>query len=148
MRPTLALCLALPLVALGCGSTPTGLEADVPGSTWTVERVVTGNGEVLRGEGQVTFGSSGSLSVSSCNVCNGTYAVSGDQLEVAEPLACTRRRCGPGELELEDFFAGLLTLRRDGLYLVVEPDPLAGGPQVLLLPAPGASPGGAASGAR
>ena len=146
----LLLALALPLALFGCSGPPTGLAADLPGSTWTVERVVTGDGEILRGEGQVTFGATGSLSVSSCNVCNGTYAVRGDALEVREPLACTRRGCPPDALELEQFFAGSLTMRRDGLYLVVEPDPLGDGPQVLLLPAPRArlAPGAEASGGR
>ena len=83
------------------------------------------------------FGATGGFSVSSCNVCNGTYRVLGDRLEIAGPLACTRRGCAPGELELEDFFAGALTIRRDGIYLVVEPRPLNGGPQVLLLPSDG-----------
>lgn len=146
MRTLLA--LVLPLIAFGCAGPPTGVAADLPGSTWTVERVVVGDGEILRGDGQVTFGASGSLSVSSCNVCNGGYAVRGDRLEVREPLACTRRGCEPGALELEDFFAGSLTIRRDGLYLVVEPDPLGDGPQVLLLPAPGTRPSSAANGAR
>ena len=136
----LSLALALSLLAFGCTGPPTGLAADLAGTTWTVERVVAGDGEILRGEGRVTFGASGSLSVSSCNVCNGGYAVRGTSLEVLEPLACTRRGCAPGDLELEDFFAGSLTVRRDGLYLVVEPDPLRDGPQVLLLP------GGAAGG--
>ena len=132
MRPLLA--FALLLAASGCAGPPTGLAADLAGTTWTVERVVAGNGEIIRGEGRVTFGASGSLSVSSCNVCNGGYAVRGTSLEVLEPLACTRRGCAPGALELEDFFAGSLTVRRDGLYLVVEPSPLDDGPQVLLLP--------------
>lgn len=136
VRLTFALCCALSTVA--CSGPPTGLEADLPGSAWAVERVVTGDGEILRGEGRVMFGATGGLSVSSCNVCNGTYQVRGDRLFVPEALACTRRGCAPGALELENFFAGDLTIRRDGLYLVVEPRPLNGGPQVLLLPSDGA----------
>ena len=128
------LCLS---VAAGCAGPPTGLAADLPGTTWSLERVVLpGAGGVLRGNGaDVTFGADGSLSVSSCNVCNGTYRMRRDQLDV-EPLACTRRGCAENEVELERYLTGTMTVRRDGTYLIIEATGEEGpGAQILLVPA-------------
>lgn len=130
------------LVVAGCGgssSTPTsGLAAEIPGTSWTLERVVLPeSGEVLRGDGdQVTFTAEGDLSVSSCNACSGEYRVRNDVLEV-EALACTRKACLPGTVELERYLSGALTLRRDGSYLILDvvTETGAEGPQILLVPA-------------
>ncbi len=134
----LASCLVL---AAGCGGrTPTtGLAAEIPGTTWSLERVVLPDGGVLRGDAdRVTFAADGSVNVSSCNTCNGRYRLRGERLEI-EPLACTRRACPTGDVELERYLSGPLTLRRDGAYLVLDAMGEAGtaGPQVLLVPADG-----------
>ena len=119
----------------GCGRPPTGLAAEVPGSSWTLERVVLGDGTVLRGDGdRVTFARGGELTLSSCNECTGRYRVRGDELTVEAPLACTRRGCAPGAVELERYLGGVSTLSRDGAYLVVGPAESAAY-QVLLVPA-------------
>ena len=136
-----ALLLSAALFAAGCGSSPpTGLAAAVPGTSWTVERVVTADGAVLRGDGaRVTFAADGALVVSSCNECSGRYTMREDLLTVEAPLACTRRACPDSEIELERYLAGTTALSRDGAYLVAEPVAEAGGltgVQVLLVPAP------------
>ena len=121
--------MRLPLVALalsalaGCSTPPpAGLGAELSGSSWTLERVVRADGTVQRGGGdQITFAAGGELALSSCNACTGSYAVTGDVLTVGEPLACTRRGCAPGAVALERVIGGSATLRRDGVYLVVEP---------------------------
>ena len=124
--------LVLAVVSTGCSRPPTGLAAEVPGSSWTVERVVLADGTVVRGDGdRVTFAPDGALTLSSCNVCNGRYAVREDVLTVEEPLACTRAGCAPGAVELERYLGSTATLRRDGAYLVAESE----GAQVLLVPA-------------
>lgn len=118
-----------------------GLEADLPGSSWSLERIVLADGSVLRGDGdQITFASGGTLTVSSCNICNGRYAVEGDQLTVQEPLGCTRRACLSGAIELERYLASPATLRRDGAYLVIEPE-ASEAEQILFVPARAVAPG-------
>ena len=130
--------LALLALAAGCGpSAPivTGLASELPGSSWTLERVVLADGGVLRGDGaRVTFAADGALSISSCNECGGRFTMADSVLSVAEPVACTRRACTNGQVELERYLMGESVVRRDGVYLVVEP---AAGPaeQVLLVPA-------------
>ena len=127
----------LVLTACGGSAPTTGLAAELPGTTWTLERVVLPEGGVLRGDGdRVTFAADGSLSVQSCNNCNGQYRVRDGRLEI-EALACTRRGCPPGDVELERYLSGALTLRRDGAYLILDAVDESGadGPQVLLLPA-------------
>ncbi len=127
--------LALLVLSAGCSQAPTGLAADVPGSSWTLERVVLADGTVLRGDGdRVTFAPDGGLTLASCNVCNGRYSVRDDVLTVEGPLACTLRACEPGTVELERYLGGTATLRPDGGYLIVEPAE-GEGAQVLLVPA-------------
>ena len=126
---------AIPTLAAGCGGPPTGMAADLPGSSWTLERIVQDDGTVVRGDGdQVTFGPDGSLAVASCNQCSGRYSVREDVLTVSAPLACTKRACAPGAVELERYLGETATLRRDGAYLVIEPVD-GGGQQILLVPA-------------
>ena len=138
MRPLLVLLLALAGCA-GSAPAPTGLAAVIPGTSWTLERVVTADGGVLRGDGdQVTFGAGGEVILASCNQCTGQFAMDGDALTVAAPLACTRRACPFGTVELEAYLAGTSTLRREGDYLIAEPLTELGEPtgaQVLMVPA-------------
>lgn len=106
----------------------------MPGTTWTVERVVDADGDVDRGFAeQIAFGETGELRVVACNDCTGTYALEGDVLTVAPGLACTRRACPTTALDLGVVLDGTSTLRRDGAYLVVAPDSLA--LELLLVPA-------------
>lgn len=136
MRFVLLAALSVAIAACG-GAPPTGLAAELPGSTWTLERVVLpDDGGVLRGDGErVSFAADGSLTVSSCNACSGTYRVRRGQLEPG-PLACTRRGCPADAVELERFFSGPLAMRRDGAYLVLDAiTDDADGAQILLVPA-------------
>ena len=55
-------------------------------------------------------------------------------LTIGTALACTRRACPAGTVELERYFDGTSTIVRDGAYLVVRPDSVDA--QVLLLPVP------------
>lgn len=121
MRPVLALASLIVLAA--CGPAPAvGLEAELPGSSWTLERVVMKDGTVRRGDGdQITFAADGGLVLSSCNACTGTYTVQEDVLTVGEALGCTRRACASGQIELERILGSAATLRRDGVYLIAEP---------------------------
>ena len=124
-------------IAAGCSTPPplAGMEASLPGSSWTLERVVRADGTVQRGDGdRVTFAADGELVLSSCNACNGRYGLTGDVLAIEEPLACTRRACAPGAVELERVLGTSATLRREGVYLIAEP--LAGDvEQALFVPA-------------
>ncbi len=130
-----AFLLAVLSVFAACQPPPAvGIAADVPGSTWSLERIVGADGAVHRGMGeQVSFGPEGSLSVASCNQCSGRYAVRDSVLTVPATLACTRRACPTGTVELETHLAGTSVLSRDGAYLVVRPD--STGEQILFVPA-------------
>ena len=109
------------LVAAGCARTPTGLSAELPGTSWTLERVVYADGSVERGAGErITFEPDGRVLVVSCNTCNGTFRLRGNRLQVREPLACTRRACAEGAVELEAFFEEERQLTRDGAYLIAD----------------------------
>ena len=111
--------LACALLLIGCGGTPPAV-ADLAGTTWTVDRVVLSDAEVRRGDGEsVTFGADGRVSVSSCNQCTGRAEARGGAIVIGSGLACTRRACGPGVLELDALLAGR-ALRRDGLYLIAD----------------------------
>lgn len=127
--------LALSTLAACAGPPPVGRAAEIPGTTWSVERIVSADGDVDRASetDQVSFGPEGSLSLSSCNLCSGRYAVADSVLTVEPGLACTRRACAPGAIELERHLEGTSVLRRDGVYLVIEPDSLD--EQILLVPA-------------
>ncbi len=135
--PRLAL-FALVLFAAGgaggCSVPPSGAASMLPGTTWLVDRIVEPDGSVRRGTGEtVAFGADGRVSLSSCNVCTGTYAVtSAGVLTFAPGLACTRRGCPAGVTELEREMVGPLRASRDGEYLVLAA--AEGGRQILLLP--------------
>ena len=135
MRFTLILAL---LALAGCSSPPTGLSAELPGTAWTLERVVYADGRVARGTGErVTFEPDGRVLVVSCNTCNGTYRMRGNELAVRSPMACTLRACADGAVELERYLDGDLTLQRDGAYLIME-GVLPDSPQLHFLPVSGA----------
>ncbi|MEO0558424.1 MAG: META domain-containing protein [Bacteroidota bacterium] len=125
------------LFAIGCSSPPpTGLSAELPGTAWTLERVVYDDGRVERGTGEqrITFEPDGRVLIVSCNTCNGTYRMRGNELTMRDPMACTRRGCMEQEIELETFFSGAMTLSRDGSYLIVESLEAADPAQLLFLP--------------
>ena len=128
------LILALLAVAGCAGGSETA--DSLTGSTWVLDRLVSPDGSVERGDGaRMTFGASGTLSLDSCNLCSGRYRISGDVLTVAEATACTRRACPSGTLELERYFAAPMTVRRDGAYLILDPvDPASPQPQLLFAP--------------
>ena len=125
---------ALVLLA-GCSVRPTsGPASTLPGTRWLVDRIVEPDGSVRRGTGEtVAFGTDGRASLSSCNICNGPYAVtSAGVLTLAPSLACTRRGCPEGATELEREMVGALRISRDGEYLVLSA--VEGSRQILLLP--------------
>lgn len=128
-----ALLLAVGLATLaGCAGTPA--VSDYAGTMWTLDRIVGADGSVTRGSGeeQLTFGTDGQLSLASCNQCSGPFRTRGATLTVGEAMACTRRGCPDGAIELERYVTGERTLRREGTYLVVESADAAGGTTQLL----------------
>lgn len=133
MRFTLVL---FTLLLASCSSgPPTGLSTELPGTAWTLERIVFADGTVERGSGErITFAPNGGVLIASCNTCNGSYRMRGNELRVPEALACTRRACGTDEIELEVFFTGTMALRRDGSYLIVEQAEAVETAQLLFLP--------------
>ena len=134
--PRLALALVVILAGCGGGSEIPGGTTALPGTAWTVERIVYPSGDVVRGSGEtVAFGADGSLVMSSCNTCQGRYRFRRGVLEVAENLSCTRKACPPEAVELERVVSGNQEVSRDGPYLVLEARDAGGdAPQVLLLP--------------
>ncbi|MEL6615611.1 MAG: META domain-containing protein [Bacteroidota bacterium] len=137
------LALASVLLLVGCGgSAPSGPGAVLAGSSWSVERIVYASGEVIRGDGEtIAFGADGSVSMASCNTCQGRYRARRGTLSIDETLRCTRKACRPGEIQIERFLSGPQTIERDGPYLVLtaQPDEDREGtapqpPSVLLLP--------------
>lgn len=121
--------LALLLAALGTAAlsacspaAPVGIASEVPGTTWSLERIVTADGEVVRAEpAEISFGPEGSLSVQSCNACSGRYAARDSLLTIDGPLACTKKACPNGTLQLERHVMGTSVMRREGLYLTILP---------------------------
>jgi heat shock protein HslJ len=120
----------------GCAGAASGLGSSLPGTTWVIERIVYADGNVDRGSGEsITFGMDGTISVSSCNVCNAEYRISRESLRIAQPMACTRGACQPGRPEVETFLTDARKMHMEGEYLVIEPaEGSAPGPQLLLLP--------------
>jgi len=125
--PVLLLAACQPAPAVGAAS-------DLPGTTWSLERIVPTDAAVVRGSGQqVSFGPEGSLAIASCNQCSGRYTVRDSVLTVTDALACTRRGCPVGTVELERYLSGTSVLRREGAFLVVLPDSVDA--QVFFVPA-------------
>jgi heat shock protein HslJ len=112
------------LIGSACSTPPVGEAAVLPGSSWTVERIVLEDGGLERGDGTqtITFGDDGSIAVSSCNDCAGRYTIEGDALALEDVLACTKRACPTGTLELERLLSGTTQISRDGDFLVLQPD--------------------------
>ncbi len=111
---------AVALLAASACSSPTPV-SPYAGSVWSLDRIVGADGSVTRGTGdeRLTFGADGSVSVQSCNACAGRYTITDDVMTVAPGMACTRRGCTSGQIELETAFAGPVGLERDGPTLTV-----------------------------
>lgn len=129
-------------VLSGCGGTPA--VSSYAGTVWTLDRIVSADGSVVRGSGEerLTFGADGRLGLSSCNECGGAYRLDGTTLTVDAAMACTRRGCPDGAIELERYVSGTQTLRREGAYLVLESGGAPGAAaQLLFVPeTPAAAP--------
>lgn len=133
------LAFALVIVLAGCSSgTPARDTVLLTGSSWSVERIVSADGSVARGGGEtIAFGADGSLSMASCNTCQGRYETSGNRLVIDEGLRCTRKACMADEVELERIVSGTQLVERDGPYLILTAEVEAGAPdppRVILLP--------------
>ncbi|MGB3542905.1 META domain-containing protein [Rubrivirga sp.] len=122
MRFLPALLVVLQISA--CSAPPSGEAAELPGSSWTVERIVLEDGGLERGDGaqQVTFGDDGSIAISSCNDCSGRFVIEDDALSFSNVLACTKRACPTGTLELERLLGDETQISRDGDFLVLQPE--------------------------
>lgn len=123
--------LLVVIVAGGCASAP---PSPFAGTAWTLDRIVAPDGDVVRGSGdeRLMFGADGRLRVASCNECSGPYRLRGESLSVRSALACTRRGCAEGQIELERYVQGDLAMRREGSYLVLETTGAEGGATQLL----------------
>ena len=119
LASTFVLAATLAMVA-GCAGS--GAASEYAGTVWTLDRIVAADGGVTRGTGEerLTFGADGQVSLASCNQCSGPYRIAGATLTLGETMACTRRGCPEGAIELERYLSGQRTLRREGSYLVVE----------------------------
>ena len=125
------------LAGCGGGTQVPGGETALPGTAWTVERIVYPSGDVVRGSGEtIAFGADGTIAMSSCNSCQGRYRFRRGVLRVEDNLRCTRRACAAEEVELERIVAEEQVISRDGPYLVLtaRDDRQPDAPQVLLLP--------------
>lgn len=112
---------AVALLAASACSSPAPV-SPYAGTVWTLDRIVDADGSVSRGSGdeRLTLGADGSIAVQSCNLCNGRFSTDDDVLTVAGgAMACTRRACLDGQVELERAFAGPVGLERDGPTLTV-----------------------------
>lgn len=127
-------------ILAGCAGPGSARVASVlPGSTWTVERIVYPTGRVVRGDGEtLSFDADGSLGLSSCNSCGGTYQIAGRVIEFSVG-ACTLRACGPEVIELERVIEPKMSASSSGEYLILTSEEEDQGPEIMLLPAP-ASP--------
>ncbi|MFN3597005.1 MAG: META domain-containing protein [Rubricoccaceae bacterium] len=130
--------LALTTALSACAGIGAPAPQTLAGTTWSLERIMLGSGETLRGDGQrVTFGADGRLALTSCNQCSGPYRERDGVLTVAPAMACTLRGCPPEAIELERYISGTLTFRRQGDYLFVTPaqsETVAAGTELLFLP--------------
>lgn len=127
------------LVLAGCSSSSSREETTLlTGSSWTVERIVYPDGEIVRGDGEtIAFGADGSVSVSSCNTCTGRFQSHRGGITV-DANRCTRMACPSDTIQLERFVNGEQDVERDGPYLILTARPtedeMEAAPQVLLLP--------------
>jgi len=94
-------------LALGSCRTATPPIAPLVGTSWTLESVIDAGIPVSDVPlDELVFDAEGrGVRVSTCNVCNGLYVVGDRTLEVSQ-LACTRRACEPGRLELDRYVSG------------------------------------------
>lgn len=136
VRTFLTSFLVIVLLGLvGCAGSAR-LSSLLPGSSWTVERIVYPTGDIVRGDGEtLAFDVDGSLYISSCNSCGGTYQMTGGRIEFSVG-ACTLRACAAGVIELEQLIAPQMKASRSGEYLILAPVEAEEGPQIMLLPAP------------
>ena len=121
--------LAIALLALGvltatCGESPTE-PSDLLGVTWRLVAIepAAGPSTVVSNPERYTieFLDGSRVSVrADCNVCSGTYALSGDTLAFG-PLACTRAFCGTESLDtiFTQVLGGPLTASREQSSLVL-----------------------------
>jgi heat shock protein HslJ len=112
------LLLLLPILSLGCATTPPA-QNPLAGTSWRLESIVDAGVEIpdLPAD-EVSFAEDErGVSVRSCNICRGLYTVGDRTLEITN-LACTRRGC-PGRLELDRYLAGRARWALDGRRLVL-----------------------------
>jgi heat shock protein HslJ len=94
--------VVLAMLSAACGDSPTA-PSDLLGVSWRLVAIEppTGSSTVVSSPERYTieFLEDSRVSVrADCNVCSGTYALSGDTLSLG-PLACTRAFCGTESLD-------------------------------------------------
>lgn len=95
------------------------------GTAWELRTLVQGSDSLTAAGGlpadQVRFQPDSGVRIRSCNTCTGTYRFS-DRHVVTERLACTRRACPAGRLELDRYVAGRAAYRLRGDWLILDID--------------------------
>jgi heat shock protein HslJ len=136
----LSLVLLAAALASGCRTLPQPSERVV--GTWALRAFVEGTDSLSTADGLpndlLRFEPDGGIRTRSCNVCSGNYVVS-DRHVVARNLACTRRACEVGRLELDRYVAGRAAYRRSGDLLVLDIDDQINGIDARLYFAPAAA---------
>jgi heat shock protein HslJ len=93
--------------------------------TWALRALAQGGDSLSTADGLpadlLRFEADSGVRTRSCNACSGNYVVS-DNHVVLRNLACTRRACEVGRLELDRYVAGRAAYRRTGDLLVLDVD--------------------------
>lgn len=120
----LASLLLLAAFAVGGCRTVDAPVVPLAGTTWRLAYITaTGDDYVIEDDSVppdvLTFDAEGrGVHVTTCNQCAGLYVVGDRTLEITR-LACTRRACPDGRLELDRYLAGRSRWRLEGDRLVL-----------------------------
>lgn len=98
LRVVRTLLIAAAALGSACGDSLLAGPSAVTGGIWRLRSIETSAGGLVAasrpGNYTLEFQDTGRLAVKAdCNMCSGTYSISGDALQVG-PLACTRAFCG------------------------------------------------------
>ncbi len=96
------------------------LDNSLAGTDWELRILVEGTDSLttLPPDG-LHFIDEASISIRSCNSCNGTYRAEDGRLTL-ENLACTRMACAAGRPELDQLIGDVSTYHTRGDWLIIE----------------------------
>jgi len=112
-------------VSPACGKPSTSPSAII-GGVWKIRSIGTPTGPVFGVTNTagytLSFLDGGKLAArADCNVCSGTYSISGDTLQIP-PLSCTKAVCAPGSYDtlFLDVLTNATTFGVQGIELSIE----------------------------